>query len=101
MRNLELVIDDLLEGEEYEFRVMAVNEAGAGEPSEATPALVAKDPYDVPGAPGQPTLSDIRSGAATLNWTRPDSDGGSKITNYRIEVCESIKSVKNLKTYRN
>lgn len=38
-------ITDLHEGEEYEFRVLAVNEAGTGEGSDYTPTITIKDPF--------------------------------------------------------
>ena len=35
-------VSDLIEGQPYEFRVRAVNAAGPGEPSNATPTIIAK-----------------------------------------------------------
>ena len=40
----KLKVDDLEEGSEYKFRVMAENAAGVGEPCEPI-TVVAKDPY--------------------------------------------------------
>ncbi len=41
---------------------------------------------DIPGIPGQPEIIEIGKAQATLTWTAPKSDGGSPITNYRIEM---------------
>ena len=35
-------VPGLIEGEEYEFRVVAVNKGGPGEPSDASKSVVAK-----------------------------------------------------------
>lgn len=37
-------VQDLVEGCEYEFRVMAENELGMGDPSEPSKPILAKDP---------------------------------------------------------
>ena len=39
-----MVVHGLKEGQEYQFRVKAVNEAGSGAPSTATEPVVAKKP---------------------------------------------------------
>jgi len=44
VRELKVVVRDLTEGQEYQFRVKAVNEAGPGAPSTATRPVVAKKP---------------------------------------------------------
>ena len=44
-KETEFTATDLREGDEYEFRVMAYNEAGIGRPSETTAPVRAKDPY--------------------------------------------------------
>ena len=83
---LEMTFNDLVQGDEYEMRVSTVNEAGVSKPSATTGRFVAKNPYEVPGKPGQPTVTEITAESATVTWTAPDSDGGAPITNYVIEM---------------
>ena len=64
----------------------AENEAGIGEASETTGKFVAKNPYDVPGQPDAPEVSDLTAESATLMWNPPTSDGGAEITNYVVEM---------------
>ncbi len=86
MNAQEMSFDDLVEGTEYDLRVCAVNAAGVSKPSEATGVFKAKDPFDVPGKPGQPEVTEIAAESAALTWAAPDSDGGSPITNYIVEM---------------
>uniref|UniRef100_H2YLF1 Titin n=1 Tax=Ciona savignyi TaxID=51511 RepID=H2YLF1_CIOSA len=77
----------LLKGNEYIFRVIAVNKYGLGVPLESVP-VIAKDPFSVPAAPGKPQVSTVMRNSAVLTWTRPTSDGGSDISGYHIERKE-------------
>ena len=42
---LSLKVDDLIEDNSYQFRVIAHNKAGPSEPSPPSPQIVAKDPW--------------------------------------------------------
>lgn len=42
---LSLKVDDLIEDNSYQFRVIAHNKAGPSEPSQPSPQIVAKDPW--------------------------------------------------------
>ena len=42
---LSLKVDDLIEDNSYQFRVIARNKAGPSEPSQPSPKIVAKDPW--------------------------------------------------------
>ena len=71
-RDTMFKISDLLEDEEYEFRIVAENEAGIGKPSETTGTFTARDPYTKPGKPGRPEVK-IEADSAVLsldssNW---------------------------------
>ncbi len=85
-------VTGLKEGEELQFRVIAENKAGPGKSSDATDKMVVRPPYDVPEAPGQPTVADINSTSMTVEWTAPRSDGGSPIITYIIEVKEQFST---------
>uniref|UniRef100_A0A3Q3JRC5 Titin n=1 Tax=Monopterus albus TaxID=43700 RepID=A0A3Q3JRC5_MONAL len=73
---------ELEEGIEYEFRVYAENIAGLSPASKVSESTVARDPCDPTGTP---EAIEITRNHVTLQWTRPQYDGGSPITGYVIE----------------
>uniref|UniRef100_A0A3B4AB80 Titin n=1 Tax=Periophthalmus magnuspinnatus TaxID=409849 RepID=A0A3B4AB80_9GOBI len=77
-------VTKLLEGNEYTFRVMAVNKYGTSEPLESG-NVVMRTPFVAPGPPHIEDVSHIARDGMTLTWTAPESDGGSEITGYVIE----------------
>uniref|UniRef100_A0A8D2J9P1 Titin n=1 Tax=Varanus komodoensis TaxID=61221 RepID=A0A8D2J9P1_VARKO len=73
---------NLEEGLEYEFRVSAENIVGVGKASKVSECYVARDPCDPPGCP---EAIVVKRSSITLQWTKPEYDGGSKITGYVVE----------------
>ncbi|KAK3921146.1 Titin, partial [Frankliniella fusca] len=78
----------LVMNSELTFRVVAVNEAGPGEPSPATRfvriAIACK-----PSAPRGPfEISSMAESSFTLKWQPPESDGGSPLLEYLLERRE-------------
>uniref|UniRef100_A0A671S2E2 Titin n=1 Tax=Sinocyclocheilus anshuiensis TaxID=1608454 RepID=A0A671S2E2_9TELE len=71
-------VTKLLPGDEYIFRVMAVNKYGIGEPLESE-AIIARNPYKPPSVPSTPEASEITKDSITLSWNAPESDGGAEI----------------------
>ncbi|XP_038839590.1 titin-like [Salvelinus namaycush] len=80
-------VTSLRKGNEYIFRVKAVNEYGEGEALESEPTK-ATDPFTVPAAPTDVEITSISSETMTICWKRPESDGGSSISGYVIEKRE-------------
>ena len=78
--NTFAVITGLTNGTTYSFRIAAVNSAGQGAYSNVINAV----PATVPGA--ATALAANKSGtSATLTWAAPGSNGGSAITDYRVQ----------------
>lgn len=86
VRQCRLEFKDIIESNEYTFRVVAENEAGIGEPSAATATVVAKDPFSKPGPPQQPGISEVTKDSATISWSAPKDTGKTPITNYIVEM---------------
>ena len=55
---LQAKIGKLTPLKEYKFRVRAVNKEGESPNLEGREAILAKNPYDEPGAPGKPEIVD-------------------------------------------
>lgn len=114
--NTTFTVQDLHEGSKYEFRVIAVNEAGPGKPSKPTEPITAghqrrkynrhvtlQHIYNFlkeivgrklidhrvsvrPDAPEPPKPDRITKDSVTLSWRPPRSDGGAKIRGYIIQM---------------
>ncbi|KAF3843851.1 hypothetical protein F7725_002700 [Dissostichus mawsoni] len=77
-------VTNLLEGNEYMFRVMAVNGYGISEPLLSSSAIM-KTPFIAPGQPHMEEVTNIAHDGMTVSWSAPDTEGGSEITNYIVE----------------
>ena len=89
----ELDIAGLEQGKKYHFRVKAVNEEGEGEPLETDTAILAKNPFDPPAAPGLPEIVDWNENMVKLKWDPPIRDNGSPITGYIIEMMDKYGGI--------
>ncbi|KAK7065507.1 Immunoglobulin like [Halocaridina rubra] len=92
-RDCTFTVQGLTEGQEYLFRVIAVNENGMGPPLTGVNPIKAKAPYDPPSPPGVPSVTEVGGDFAHLEWQKPESDGGSRIKGYWIEKCEVGSSI--------
>uniref|UniRef100_A0A8D8QGY6 Twitchin n=1 Tax=Cacopsylla melanoneura TaxID=428564 RepID=A0A8D8QGY6_9HEMI len=84
----QFIVQGLTEGQEYLFRVMAVNENGMGPPCEGVNPIKAKSPFDKPSPPGIPVVTQVGGDFVNLSWDRPLDDGGSRVQGYWIDKHE-------------
>lgn len=75
----------LRENHQYEFRVCAENQYGVSNPLTTAGPVCAKYQFRAPDAPGTPSCTEITTSSVNLMWSRPRSDGGAKITGYKVE----------------
>ncbi len=66
------------------YRVRAINTVGQSGPSNVASATTGA--AVMPGAPTGLTASGDGRNSIRLSWTRPEDDGGSPVSGYRIEV---------------
>ena len=70
------------------FRVLAVNIAGQSEPSDISETVICKPVLKPPSAPRDLKSSGTTKTSISLQWVRPDDDGGSKLKGYDLEMRE-------------
>uniref|UniRef100_A0A672I7V4 Titin n=1 Tax=Salarias fasciatus TaxID=181472 RepID=A0A672I7V4_SALFA len=87
-------VTKLTKGEEYQFRVKAVNRYGMSDHIDSKPVMI-KLPYSksddspsVPSPPGSPEILASGKDFATIEWMKPESDGGSPLIHYLVERHE-------------
>eukprot|EP00062_Callorhinchus_milii_P009518 gi/632953368/ref/XP_007892380.1/ PREDICTED: immunoglobulin-like and fibronectin type III domain-containing protein 1 isoform X1 [Callorhinchus milii] len=84
--DLQWIVTDVVAGQEYEFRVIAVNSSGRGEPSGESESVFAREPMDPPGIVKdlRVTYSDYSS--ISLAWTPPLRQNNDFAEGYLVEV---------------
>ena len=74
----------------YLFRVTAVNRIGSSAVSDSASATTLAT---TPGLPKLLTAVDVKADSLKLTWLDPDSDGGSDILDYRVEMKQGTSWV--------
>ncbi|PAA50276.1 hypothetical protein BOX15_Mlig002840g1 [Macrostomum lignano] len=78
-------VKNLEEGKPYEFRVMAENAQGRGEPLQTISPVTPKLPFEPPSACNQPAVEEVTADSVALSWQPPRNNGGSPVTGYIVE----------------
>jgi titin len=96
------IVNRLIDGAKYRFRVSAENKYGRSEPCESIEAILIKSPFgkiclivilekfensilDPPSAPEAPLIDEIFATTCRVQWSPPTTDGGSPLTGYIVE----------------
>lgn len=114
MEHTIVTVHNIIRGNEYVFRIRAVNKYGVGDPLESD-AVIAKNAFGkktstfctmnalpncymkvnlrtflivTPGQPSLPEASMITKQTMTISWKRPTVDGGNEISGYILERRE-------------
>ncbi|OWJ99994.1 hypothetical protein Celaphus_00015720, partial [Cervus elaphus hippelaphus] len=82
-------VTGLVPDAEYQFRIIAQNDVGLSETSPASEPVVCKDPFDKPSQPGELEILSISKDSVTLQWEKPECDGGKEILGYWVEYRQS------------
>ncbi|MGH0162701.1 UNVERIFIED_CONTAM: hypothetical protein FKN15_048218 [Acipenser sinensis] len=88
LKKTSFSVANLVPGNEYYFRVTAVNEYGSGVPKDTGSAILATNPISEPDPPKKVDVMDITKNSATVAWEPPLRDGGAKIDGYIIDYIE-------------
>uniref|UniRef100_A0A8C5FG69 Fibronectin type-III domain-containing protein n=1 Tax=Gadus morhua TaxID=8049 RepID=A0A8C5FG69_GADMO len=84
MARTSIKICRLTQGTEYQFRVAAENRYGKSNFVDSEP-VVAQYPFEPPGPPASIHVANASKSVMLVEWSQPESDGGSPVTGYHIE----------------
>nr|XP_046167961.1 LOW QUALITY PROTEIN: immunoglobulin-like and fibronectin type III domain-containing protein 1 [Oncorhynchus gorbuscha] len=76
IKEKEFGVKDVIEGMEYEFRVAAINNSGAGEFGTPSEFVFARDPKKPPGKVIDLKVTDSTYTTLSLGWTKPREKRG-------------------------
>ena len=76
------IVDNLTNGQEYQFRVSAVNVNGVSQPSD----VATQTPMSLPGPP-ENLSSNSCNDNIFLSWNAPTDNGGVPVYDYQIEYA--------------
>uniref|UniRef100_A0A3Q2P6U5 Immunoglobulin-like and fibronectin type III domain-containing protein 1 n=1 Tax=Fundulus heteroclitus TaxID=8078 RepID=A0A3Q2P6U5_FUNHE len=81
-------VRDVVDGMEYEFRVCAVNLSGAGEFSNASEFVFARDPKKPPGKVTGLKVTETSYTNMVVTWTKPEEKAGiqDEAKGYYVEI---------------
>ncbi|XP_041834075.1 immunoglobulin-like and fibronectin type III domain-containing protein 1 [Melanotaenia boesemani] len=81
-------VKDVIEGMEYEFRVSAINNSGAGEFSSSSEFVFARDPKKPPGKVTDFKVTDSTYTTLSLTWNKPKNIAGveDEAKGYFVEI---------------
>ncbi|XP_070300431.1 immunoglobulin-like and fibronectin type III domain-containing protein 1 [Salvelinus sp. IW2-2015] len=84
-------VTDVVAGNEYEFRVYAINVSGLSEPSSPSEFIFAKDPKKPPGKVEDLEVADTSYTTLSLSWNKPTEEVGvqDEAKGYFIEVRQA------------
>ncbi|XP_069094995.1 immunoglobulin-like and fibronectin type III domain-containing protein 1 [Pleurodeles waltl] len=85
-------VTDLGQGLQYEFRVIAVNDIGPGEPSRPSETVFARDPMRPPDAVRDLRVTDSSYTTIALSWVKPLSENRDYAKGYFVEM-RAVESI--------
>ncbi|XP_036427021.1 immunoglobulin-like and fibronectin type III domain-containing protein 1 isoform X2 [Colossoma macropomum] len=88
IREKKYAVKDVMEGGEYEFRVVAINTCGPGEPSGPSDCVFARDPQKHPGKVKDLKVTGSSYTTLCLAWTKPKAMNGveDEAKGYFVEI---------------
>lgn len=89
---LTFCVQKLKPNDQYKFRVTAYNAIGDSEPLESE-LITVRLSMERPSPPRGPiAVSGMTNDSFVISWTKSESDGGSAITEYIVEMKKSTES---------